>query len=102
MRCAEMMPKPLKNRLTALAAATTVVTLALGLNAVGALGSAEDRQGEGASTGQTVAELMFPDAPYGVDPMPTGPVSAKLRQRRAVLECDGAVWPDIPAACYPN
>jgi len=102
MRCARMMSRPLTNRLTALAAATTVVTLALGLNAVGALGSADRKAGELTGSGRTVAELMFPDAPYGVDPMPTGPVSAELRERRAALGCDGAVWPDIPAACYPK
>jgi hypothetical protein len=45
---------------------------------------------------------LFPDAPYGVDPVVTGPVSAGFRQTREVFGCDRAVWPNIPAACYPE
>lgn len=45
---------------------------------------------------------LFPDAPYGVDPVVTGPVSAKFRQTREAFGCDRAVWPNIPAACYPD
>lgn len=45
---------------------------------------------------------LFPDAPYGVDPVVTGPVSAQFRQTREIFGCDRAVWPNIPAACYPE
>lgn len=48
----------------------------------------------------TEAEQLFPDAPDGVDPVVTGPVSASFRQRQAEAGCTGAVWPNIPAACY--
>ncbi len=50
----------------------------------------------------TEAEQLFPDAPYGVDPMVTGPVSASFETRQAEVGCKDAVWPDIPAACYPR
>lgn len=49
----------------------------------------------------TPAEQLFPDAPDGVDPMTTGPVSASFRKQQAEADCTDAVWPDIPAACYP-
>lgn len=42
------------------------------------------------------------DAPFGVDPVVTGPVSAAFKARRAAAGCDTAVWPNIPAACYPD
>ncbi|HHZ09924.1 MAG TPA: hypothetical protein GX405_14220 [Rhizobiales bacterium] len=45
---------------------------------------------------------LFADAPYGVDPVVTGPVSAKFRETREAFGCDRAVWPQIPAACYPE
>lgn len=48
------------------------------------------------------AASLFPDAPYGVDPVVTGPVSAEFRQTREVFGCDRAVWPNVPAACYPE
>ncbi|MFC3207257.1 hypothetical protein [Aquamicrobium soli] len=48
------------------------------------------------------AAAMFADAPDGVDPVVTGPVSASFRQQQAEAGCDKAVWPKIPAACYPN
>jgi hypothetical protein len=50
----------------------------------------------------TEAEQLFPDAPYGVDPMPTGPVSAAFKARQAEAGCKDAVWPAVPAACYPR
>jgi len=50
----------------------------------------------------TAAEQLFPDAPDGVDPVVTGPVSTAFRQRQATAACDRAVWPDIPAECYPR
>ncbi|QDC01402.1 hypothetical protein [Mesorhizobium sp. 8] len=50
----------------------------------------------------TQAEALYPDAPDGVDPVVTGPVSVSFRQRQADAGCDEAVWPNVPAACYPN
>jgi hypothetical protein len=46
------------------------------------------------------AQQLFPDAPYGVDPMVTGPVSASFRTQQAEAGCAQAKWPDTPAACY--
>jgi len=48
------------------------------------------------------AEQMFADAPDGVDPVVTGPVSAAFKQRRKDANCDTAVWPNVPRACYPD
>lgn len=48
-----------------------------------------------------VAE-RFADAPYGVDPIVTGPVSTAFKQQREAANCDTAVWPNVPAACYPD
>jgi hypothetical protein len=48
------------------------------------------------------AEQMFADAPDGVDPVVTGPVSAAFKQRQKDAGCDSAVWPNIPRACYPD
>jgi hypothetical protein len=50
----------------------------------------------------TAAEALFPDAPDGVDATVTGPVSASFRQRQADAGCEKAVWPNVPAACYPR
>ena len=51
---------------------------------------------------RTAAAEAFSDAPYGVDPMVTGPTSASFRKEQARNGCDKAVWPDIPLECYPN
>jgi len=48
------------------------------------------------------AEQMFADAPDGVDPVVTGPVSAAFKQKQRAAGCDSAVWPKIPAVCYPD
>ncbi|MFC3326282.1 hypothetical protein [Mesorhizobium cantuariense] len=48
------------------------------------------------------AEQTFADAPDGVDPMVTGPVSAVFKQRQVSANCDSAVWPNIPMVCYPD
>ncbi|TIX27650.1 hypothetical protein [Mesorhizobium sp.] len=48
------------------------------------------------------AEQIFADAPDGVDPMVTGPVSAAFKQRQDAANCDSAVWPNIPMVCYPD
>jgi hypothetical protein len=50
----------------------------------------------------TQAMQMFPDAPDGVDPVVTGPVSASFKQTQAEIGCDKAVWPNVPAICYPH
>lgn len=50
----------------------------------------------------TEAAEIFADAPDGVDPIVTGPVSAAFRHRQADAGCDKAVWPNIPTVCYPN
>ncbi|WP_246677368.1 MULTISPECIES: hypothetical protein [unclassified Mesorhizobium] len=47
-------------------------------------------------------QQMFADAPDGVDPIVTGPVSAAFKQRQKDANCDTAVWPDVPRACYPD
>ena len=51
---------------------------------------------------QTAAAEAFSDAPYGVDPMVTGPTSASFKKQQAENGCDKAAWPDIPLECYPN
>ncbi|RWO18830.1 hypothetical protein [Mesorhizobium sp.] len=48
------------------------------------------------------AEQLFADAPDGVDPVVTGPVSAAFKQRQEAANCDSAVWPNIPTVCYPD
>ncbi|MER9231395.1 hypothetical protein NKI56_04690 [Mesorhizobium sp. M0622] len=48
------------------------------------------------------AEQLFADAPDGVDPMVTGPVSTAFKQRQQNAGCDQAVWPKIPVVCYPD
>jgi hypothetical protein len=50
----------------------------------------------------TGAELAFADAPYGVDPIVTGPVSEEFKARRDNAGCDNVRWPDIPLECYPR
>jgi hypothetical protein len=49
-----------------------------------------------------VSAGRFDDAPYGVDATITGPVSTAFRERREAAHCDEAVWPAIPALCYPD
>ena len=50
----------------------------------------------------SAAEELFADAPAGVDPMVTGPVSVSFKKRQRDAGCDRAVWPNVPVACYPN
>ncbi len=45
---------------------------------------------------------LFPDAPHGVDPVVTGPVSDEFRRQQEAAGCEKAVWPDIPAICFPG
>lgn len=44
----------------------------------------------------------FDDAPYGVDPIVTGPVSTAFKQRQQAARCAEAVWPNVPQACFPD
>ena len=50
----------------------------------------------------SAAELAYADAPYGVEPMVTGPVSKEFETRQKTAGCGLARWPDIPLACYPD
>ena len=50
----------------------------------------------------TLAERQYPDAPDGVDPVVTGPVSDAFRQRQRDAGCSEARWPHIPLVCYPG
>jgi hypothetical protein len=79
-----------------LALAAVAVVLAVG----GARSAAT--HGDQPVVAATEAEQLFADAPDGVDPMVTGPVSASFRTRQAEAGCAQAVWPNIPAACYPR
>ena len=54
------------------------------------------------SSDTQTAQQMFADAPDGVDPIVTGPVSAAFKQRQKAANCDSAVWPNVPAVCYPD
>lgn len=72
------------------------------LLAAGVAHSTGTRQLEGpVMKAPTAAEEVFPDAPYGVDPVVTGPTSASFKSKQAENGCDKAVWPNIPVACYP-
>ena len=53
-------------------------------------------------SGAPTAQQLFADAPDGVDPVVTGPVSAAFKQRQQAANCDSAVWPKIPTVCYPD
>ena len=44
----------------------------------------------------------FADAPDGVDPMVTGPVTTAFRDRQKQAGCEFAEWPNIPRVCYPD
>ncbi|RWX67878.1 hypothetical protein EN780_10900 [Mesorhizobium sp. M4B.F.Ca.ET.089.01.1.1] len=73
------------------------------LLAVSAAQSAATLKGNPALPPDTqTAEQMFADAPDGVDPVVTGPVSAAFKQRQQDAGCDSAVRPKIPATCYPD
>jgi len=53
-------------------------------------------------TGATPAQQAYADAPDGVDPIVTGPVSTAFKQRQAAAGCETASWPNIPLVCYPD
>lgn len=69
--------------------------------AYGAVTPHEDGSKTDSETTPSVEE-RFADAPHGVDPFVSGPVSENFRQRQKAFDCDEASWPDIPAACYPE
>jgi hypothetical protein len=80
---------------------------ALALAAVFAAGAAHSMvSGNKAVSGQvltaTAAQQLFSDAPDGVDPMVTGPVSTSFRKKQQDAGCAEAEWPDVPVACYPK
>jgi hypothetical protein len=79
-----------------LALAAVAVMLAVG----GARSAAT--HGDQPRVAATEAAELFADAPDGVDPMVTGPVSASFKARQAKAGCKDAVWPNVPAACYPR
>lgn len=57
---------------------------------------------EEAQSVMTDAEMLYPDAPLGVDPFVSGPVSEAFRERQIDAGCDDAEWPHVPAICYPG
>ena len=82
---------------------SSIVTSAVAiLLAAGAAHSTGSRQIEGPIMHDTAAEQAFADAPFGVDPMVTGPTSAAFKAEQSRLGCGSAVWPDIPLGCYPR
>lgn len=82
---------------------TTLATSAVAvLLAAGVAHSTGTRHIDGPALPRTAAEEAFSDAPYGVDPMVTGPTSASFKREQAENGCDKAVWPDVPLDCYPN
>lgn len=91
---------------TALAAMPAVLRLVGPAAAVALLVAATNAApyGGGASTAEEPVEaaVLFPDAPDGVDPVVTGPVSTSFRKTQEAFGCDRAKWPNIPAACYPR
>jgi hypothetical protein len=88
------------SRILRAAAGTAVLTLLL---AAGAAHSTDTRRIDAPAglAERTAAEEAFSDAPYGVDPVVTGPTSASFKRKQAANGCDSAAWPDIPLACYP-
>jgi len=79
------------------------VAVAVGI-ATGGAQSAATRVSPLSHQGTAVpdAAQLFADAPDGVDPVVTGPVSAAFRQQQAEAGCDKAVWPHVPVSCYPD
>ncbi|MCX7305920.1 MAG: hypothetical protein NTV73_16555 [Hyphomicrobiales bacterium] len=81
-------------------AATSAIALLLAAGVAHSTGTRQIEAPVGLT--QTAAEEEFSDAPYGVDPMVTGPTSASFRRQQANAGCDAAIWPNIPLACYPD
>ncbi|MGX5850503.1 hypothetical protein ACWGTO_25820 [Mesorhizobium sp. PL10] len=78
------------------------VAFAALLAANAAQSAATLKEANPAATSDQTAEQMFADAPDGVDPVVTGPVSASFKRRQQAAGCDSAVWPKIPTVCYPD
>jgi len=90
-------------RFAALAAGSATLVAAFAMTASGAYGpQPQDGLAEQATAMATPAELLFQDAPAGVDPMVTGPVSTAFKARQKAAGCETAQWPDVPVACYPD
>ena len=94
-------------RIVMLASGSLGLVAEFALTAFGAYGPQQDTRRlallehrEVAAT--TPAAMMFADAPDGVDPMVTGPVSAEFRARQKTAGCATAEWPNVPVACYPD
>ena len=81
--------------------ASVAFAVLLAANAAQSAASLREARPVAQSDTQT-AEQTFADAPDGVDPMVTGPVSAAFKQRQVSANCDSAVWPNIPMVCYPD
>ncbi|UCI08494.1 hypothetical protein [Mesorhizobium sp. B1-1-8] len=79
-------------------AALAVVLAAGAAQSAAVLREANPARADNAQT----AEQLFADAPDGVDPVVTGPVSAAFKQRQKDAGCETAVWPNVPRACYPD
>jgi hypothetical protein len=64
----------------------------------------EDLDGVAPATAPALPDELaeFADAPYGVDPVVTGPVSTAFRQQQDAANCNEAVWPTVPAVCFPD
>ncbi|WP_245476114.1 hypothetical protein [Mesorhizobium sp. M7A.F.Ca.US.006.01.1.1] len=78
------------------------VAFAVLLAANAAQSAATMKESRPALSSEAQAEQIFADAPDGVDPVVTGPVSAAFKQRQVSANCDSAVWPNIPIVCYPD
>ncbi|WP_245270339.1 hypothetical protein [Mesorhizobium ciceri] len=78
------------------------VAFAVLLAANAAQSAATMKESRPALPSEAQAEQIFADAPDGVDPVVTGPVSAAFKQRQVSANCDSAVWPNIPMVCYPD
>lgn len=81
-------------------ALAAVISVALAGSALSA-GSPDSKAPE-ARKDRTAAEMAYADAPYGVDPMVTGPTSGKFKRQRQMSGCEVASWPNIPLSCYPD
>jgi hypothetical protein len=81
-----------------LACAALAVLIAAGV----AQSATTTDEGRTTQADTTTAEQAFADAPDGVDPMVTGPVTTAFKQRQVTANCDSAVWPNVPMVCYPD
>ena len=98
-RSGRLMPVMISNSFTYRLAVLSV--LAAGILAVSHVGGSARQADEPladapVSEPGTVAELAW------VDPIVTGPVSPAYRRLREEVGCDTAIWPDIPAVCFPK